>query len=195
VSLRTDIIGILKAPQCQRINFQIGTVRIAGLDYGTIAQCIENGHIQVVQSAKAPSTKAAYNRTFNCFIVGSSPSRNLVVHEGTHAVNDWHKRNLQDVEDEVCAYIAQMMFLFIENPVLGAAAQQPKTKQNTGQVLQKCKIDSQFCNSAAIGEASAIAGDILAGRKMNDGTLQALRQALARDPQTHTDPQNPLRFL
>jgi hypothetical protein len=193
MSLRTDIIDIMKSPHCRRINFQTETIRISGVDYSTIARCIENRHIQVVQSGSLPSTKAVYKRTFNCFIVGSSPSRNLVVHEGTHAINDWHKRNILDVEDEVSAYIAQMVFLFVENPELRTAAQQPRVRQSTNQFLQQCRIDSQYCNTAAIGEASAIAIDILAGRRINADTLRGLRQALARDPDTHTDPQNPRR--
>lgn len=193
MSLRTEIIDVLKSPHCRRINFQIGTIRISGTDYSTIAQCIENRHIQVVQSARLPSTKAVYKRSFNCFIVGSSPGRNLVVHEGTHAINDWHKRNLLDVEDEVSAYIAQMVFLFVENPALHRGAQQPRLMQRTGLFLQQCRIDSRYCNTAAIGEASAVAIDVLAGRSIAAGTLRALREALAGDPDTHTDPRNPRR--
>ncbi len=193
MSLRTDVMTVLRSPNCGRINFQIGSIRVYGGGYRTIATCIENRQIQVVRALAVPSTVAAYNRRYDLLILGTTPSPNLVVHECTHALNDWHRRNILAVEDEVSAYIAQMMFLFLGNPALATAIQQPQVRQRTEQVLQQCRADSQFCNTAAIGEASLIAAEILAGRSPTPATLQALRTALGRDPNTQTDLSNPRR--
>jgi hypothetical protein len=191
MSVRTDIMNVLRSPNCRRISFNLGQIRIFGSDYATIAQCIMNGHIQVVQSNAIPSTKAAYDRAYNYFAVGSSPSRNLIVHESTHALNDWHKRSLSDVDDECCAYIAQMMFLFIEKPNLQNALKQSAATQRASQTQQQCLlsdlqpwINPQICNTAAIAQAGYLAIDLLANRAMSPGKLQDLRNALERDPNT-----------
>jgi len=195
MSIRTDIIDVLRSPNCRRINFTLGTVRVSGAEYATIAQCVVNGHIQVVQSSVIASTMAAYYRKYNYFAVGSSPSRNLIVHEATHALNDWHKRTITDVDDEACAYVAQMVFTLIENPNLRNAIQ---NRASTGlaerfsQALRQCLssevlplLDSNICNSAAVALAGILALELLAGRAMPLGTLQDLRTALDNDPNTH----------
>ena len=102
MSLRTDIIALMRSPACQAMNLTIDRTRIAGSDFRQIATCIESRSIQVVRSAVAGS-RAAYNRRYNCLLVGPAPSANLVVHEAVHAINDWYRRSLVDVEDEVLA--------------------------------------------------------------------------------------------
>ncbi len=191
MSVRTDIMNVLRSSNCRRINFTLGRTRISGSDYATIAQCIANGHIQVVQSNAIPSTMAAFSFDYNYFAVGNSPSRNLIVHEGTHAINDWNKRGISDVDDECCAYIAQMVFLFIENPNLQNVLQQSAVVQRASQAQQQCLLSFQpwispgICNTAAVAQAGYLAIDLLSGRAMSPGRLQDLRNALQRDPKTH----------
>ena len=99
MSIRTDIIDVLKVTQLPAHQLHAGNGCASLAEYATIAQCVVNGHIQVVQSSVIPSTMAVYRRRYY-FAVGSSPSRNLIVHEATHALNDWHKRTITDVDDE-----------------------------------------------------------------------------------------------
>ncbi len=186
MSIRTDIIDALRSPFCQRINFHIGSIRIQGTDYTTIATHIQNQTIQVVQSSVAPSTVAAYNKMYNCFITGTSPRRSLIIHEATHAINDSYRLNIADVEDEASAYIAEMIFRFAEDPLLRWNMQQPRVVRNEAAALQQCGIDPSACYAAVIGAASAIADDVLARGRIEDATLQPLRQALILDPNTHT---------
>lgn len=202
MSVRTDMINVLRSPTCRRIDFTLAGVHVSGAEYATIAQCIVNGHIQVVQSSLVPATMAAYDRKYNYFVVGSSPSPNLIVHEGTHALNDWHKRSISDVEDEACAYIAQAFYLLIENPRLRTALEQPGPigpAQEASRVLQQCRtsgapwfpwIDPKICNTAAIQQAGYLALDLLNGRAMSASTLQDLRFALDHDPHTHIGTSN-----
>ena len=193
MSLRTNIITVLRSRHCSRINFNTGAVRINGADYSRIARCVENGQIQVVRSSSVPSSIAIYNKRFNCFVIGSSFSNNLIVHEATHAINDMHRQSIIDVDDEVCAYLAQMIYLFTENPGLQRQMQQPQTIQHSAQAVNLCRTDAQYCNTAAIGLASGIAISFLAGRRIDRTTLLPLRNALNRDPNTHVDPGNPRR--
>ena len=188
MSLRTDVIGILKSPNCRRINFAMGAIRISGTDYDTVAKCNENRHIQVVQSRKMPAHFALYYRKYKCFVMGGTLSRPLVVHEGTHAVNDWYKRKISDVEDEASAYVAQMVFMLVEQPGLIQPLQSPSATRTRIQYLQRCLLGQQGCNDSAIAEAASLAIDILAGKRMNPASLYDLRSALDRDPGTHTDP-------
>jgi hypothetical protein len=197
MSVRTDIMRTLGSPHCRHINFTLGggTVQVQGSRYATIARRIASRQIQIVQSSRVPSTSAGYNKTLNCFIVGTAPSRRVIVHEATHAINDWRRVRISDVADECCAYIAEMVFTLAEDPGLRASIRGSRDQfiQRLGQFMQQCRIDPGLCNATAIGEATLIALDILAQRPVSAGTYRALREALDRDPQTHRDPATTVR--
>ncbi len=197
MSLRTDIMQVLRSPNCRHVNFAFGSLRVSGSGYGTVADRIANRQIQVVQSSTMPSTLAAYNRRFNCFVVGAAPSRSLIVHEATHAMSDLRRARISDVDDECCAYTAEMVFALLDDPGLRARIEQPAARaqftRNIGRTVQQCRTEPGLCNTAVIGEATLIALDILARRRVNAETLRALREVLDRDPQTHRDPARTVR--
>ena len=193
MSARSLIIAALRSTSCRQLNFQTGAVNINAPAYGTIAMCVENRQIQVVLSSVFPSTHAMYHKAFNCFVTGNSPSQNLIIHEATHAINDWYRRSIQDVDDEVSAYLAQMIFLFSQNLSLQRSMIQPQVVSNTRQVMALCRTDERYCNSAALGLAAGIAINFLSGGRIDRGTLRPLWDALNRDPDTHRNPASTLR--
>jgi hypothetical protein len=182
MSLFTDIVNILRSPECKRINFQIAGIRVYGDGYKTIAKTIENKHIQIIRSLVLPSSWAVYNRKLNYLAVGQSPRPNLIVHECTHALNDWHKRNILAIDDEVSAHIAQMMYMIIKKPALNNFIAQLHQKQGSDVLAKRCEIDKNFCSKATFMAALVIAGDFLNCRKPSIDRLMKLRNSLQRDP-------------
>src|SRR5262249_28466490 len=102
------------------------------------------------------------------------------IHESTHALNDWHKRYISDVEDEACAYIAQMVFTFVEKPNLQWALQQPRATLAVAGILQQCRIQRDVCNSAAVAQAGYLAIDL-----DPDGNVSIIWYDTRRDPADH----------
>jgi hypothetical protein len=184
MGLRTNIINLLASAAPARTDFTLFGSRILGRDYGTIATAIRNGHIQIVQSATMPSTLAAYNRALNCFTVGANPSDSLLVHEATHAINDWHGRSLRGTDDEGLAYVAQMVYLCRLNPAMRAAALSDTTRERTDQSLMMCGSSSRLCSQSTIGYATIIAATLMEGRAPAPELLQSFQRALAADPNT-----------
>lgn len=182
MSLFTDIVNILNAPECQRINFQIESIRVYGDGYKTIAKTIKNKHIQIIKSLVLPSNMAAYNRKYNCLIIGQSPKPDLIIHECTHALNDWHKRNIIAIDDEASAYIAQMMYVMIKDRTLNNFIAQLNLEHRSDVFAKRCGIDPRFCSTAVVGAAAVIAGDLLNCKQPSADRLQKLRNAIQRDP-------------
>ena len=182
MSLFTDIVDILRSSECARINFQIEGIRVYGDGYKTIAKTIENKHIQIIRSLVLPSSLAEYNLKYNCLIVGPSPKPDLIVHECTHALNDWHKRNILAIDDEASAHIAQMMYMILKDTTLNSFIAQLNFEHSSDVFARRCGIDPRLCNTAAVGAAAVIAGDFLNGRKPSIDRLQKLRNAIQRDP-------------
>ncbi len=184
MGLRSDIMTLLSSAVPARTDFTLFSHRIHGRDYGQIANSIRNGHIQIVQSATCPSTLAAYNRTRNCFVVGTSPSENLIIHEATHAINDWHGRALRGSDDEGLAYVAQMVYVCRQNPAVRTAALSDTTRLRTDQSLMMCGSNSRLCSQATIGYATIIAATLMEGGTPAADLLQNFQRALAADPNT-----------
>ncbi len=184
MGLRTNIINLLASSSPARTDFTLFGRRIHGRDYGTIASAIRNGHIQIVQSATFPSGMAAYSRAMNCFTVGASPSDSLIIHEATHAINDWHGRTLRGTEDEGLAYVAQMVYVCRTNPAIRAAALSDTTRERTDQSLMMCGATSRLCSQSTIGYATIIAATLMDGRAPAADLLQNFQRALSGDPNT-----------
>ena len=182
MSLLTDTLSILRSAECQRVNFRLESIRVYGDGYKTIAKNIETGHIQIVMSSAISSQVAAYDSQYNCLILGRTPKPNLIVHECTHALNDWHKRKIIAVDDEASAHIAQMMYVLLKDRSLNNLIAELNLQHRADFFAQRCGINPQSCNTAAVGAAAVIAGDLLNARKPTFYRLQQLRNAIQRDP-------------
>ena len=192
MSVRSDIINVLESSHCNGINFRLGAISVRGQGYQTIARCVRNRQIQVVESS-LPATKAAYNRRFNVFIVGSSPNASLVAHEATHALNDWHQRTVTSVEDEMAAYVAQCLFLFSQNAEIRRAVDEPVVQSRTQRAVQACGRDASACENAVFGQALIVAAAYARGDTPTAEQLRTLREVVQRHPDTNYDPQRPRR--
>lgn len=193
MGIKSDIVGLLGSADVARVSFRLFEHTIRGNDYSRIAGAIRNGHIQIAQATVDPdrggswdSRRAFYERTYNSFLVGSAPSPNLVVHEATHALNDWHARSLMPVEDEGLAYVAQAIFLCQQDPTMTRAVLDSGFQRNTSRYALSCGDHggATDCNRAVVGYSFTIAAVLSAGETPSADLLQRFQQALYSDPGT-----------
>lgn len=191
MGLRSDIVAILSSHDVALTDFRLFGRRICGADYAHIAGAIRNGHIQVVQAGwdarlgrAWETTRAAYNKALNCFLVGSQPSDSLLVHEATHAINDWYGRTLRPVEDEGLAYVAQMVYLCRRDPTIQLESLSSGFALNTSRIALRCGHDASACSTAVIGYATMIAGALRVGETPSADLLRQFQESLYHDPGT-----------
>ena len=184
MGIKANIIRLLSSQNVTLTDFTLFGYRIRGQDYSHIAACVRNGHIQIVQGTRVSSTTAAYQRRLNCITVGSNPSENLVVHEATHAINDWHARAITATEDEGLAYVAQMIFVCRKSPDIQRAALTSTVRRRIDQSLTVCGSNRSMCNQATIGFATLIAATLRSGQTPTRETIADYRRALVADPAT-----------
>lgn len=181
MSIRTDIIELLESPAVTHTHFRLFGFEINGRDYRRIATAIRNGHIQVIRSSQMPSTVAAYQRRLNCFTVGSNPSDSLLVHEATHAINDWHGRSIRSTLDEGLAYVAQMVYFCRRHPAVQQQALTERARQLAAQQSTTCGTNARRCNDGTITYATIIAATLRTGGAPSAELLRQYQQALAAD--------------
>jgi len=178
----TDLTRILRSSECAKINFQIESIRVYGDGFKTIAKAIDGKHIQVVRSRLLPSNVATYNRRYNALFVGRAPKAGLLVHECTHALNDWHKREILAIDDEASAYIAQLMYAVLKDPSLNTVVSELHFGERAATLSKACGLNSRICSTATVAAAAAIAIGFLNKKSPSIDLLQQLRNSIQRDP-------------
>lgn len=114
---RDHFIAVLEESNNRYINFICGRARVYGAAYRTIATAIRNNHIQVIEDSRLPEYGMVYNYLHNTVRVNGSidfahpENKSLIIHEMTHAIEDFHRVPLSRADAEGAAYIAQMMYL------------------------------------------------------------------------------------
>jgi hypothetical protein len=116
-----------------------GTVpEVYGHQWSDIANCVANRRIALVVDARLSSSEAEYrywDRNTFVFGPGLLPFRNihskaLVVHEMTHAQQDWNcgraHRTVRRIDIECAAYVAQALYYAVKNsdPLDGLGVQE-----------------------------------------------------------------------
>lgn len=127
MSLDERIADFLESDDVGKINFRASGTPVYGSGYGIIARAIRNRHIQCRENTLFPNASARYSHSVgpnqvNLLDVSVDTSsvegieaRGLVVHECTHALQDYHRRSLNAIDAECAAYIAQAMYWHIAN--------------------------------------------------------------------------------
>ena len=132
MSVQERIIAVLREPNTSRINFRHAGVPVYGSGFQTMATAIERGTIQVrlpdmnnqrLAAALHETGGAMYSHSTNTLTVASptflsdglAHNKALVVHEMTHALTDYHGEQLSTLVSETCAYIAQMMYVRVND--------------------------------------------------------------------------------
>lgn len=115
------VVEVVENPLVRRINFKFGPVRISGGDYLTIARAIRHHRIACEVNAEyARYGAGAYvhdgigvrrNIIRIPFQQAVTPAEQaLIVHECTHAIEDYHGVPLQFLDSEGAAFLAQTMY-------------------------------------------------------------------------------------
>jgi hypothetical protein len=120
--MKDFVAGVLRNSHTQKINFsyksEAGAMfRVVANDFSLVAQCIDDGKIDVVDGGAAPDraryfTRADGWRTANTLYIGANHSarnvfRSLLVHECVHAAFDLKRVVMPWIDNEAIAYIAQ----------------------------------------------------------------------------------------
>lgn len=126
MSLEEDVCSTLRS--AQGVNFMCCGVRVYGKGYQKLATAIENNHIMVQQNInlgrggasgryyhsygpnKVNLLQVAYNRIITL------SQKSLVIHEMTHALQDYHHATLNTIDAECAAYIASASYSKIFSP-------------------------------------------------------------------------------
>ena len=186
MGLKADFIALLKTGTVSQIKFKIGTIRVYGDGFKTIAdRCIAKKHIQIVQSATWPPRLALYNRKLNCLVIGPGvPANNLLVHEATHMLNDWHKRRVNGIEDEVSAHVARAMYMLLARGWLRNRAMRNRIAAADRIIGQQCRAlpKNNTCRVATVNAAAMVAIEFLEGRTPSTAMLNRVRAAVRRWP-------------
>ncbi len=127
--LDRSIIELLRGPEVARINFRCRSTTIDGAGYGIVACAIEAGHIHV-EVGRPPTGDACYSALASTMDSGRELTpdtlyvadtldlerlrkRALVVHEATHAIQDYRQRSMTHGEAEVGAYVAFVLYYLV----------------------------------------------------------------------------------
>ena len=129
--LDTNIRSVLESSILTKINFKFGTYRINGNEYGIVARAIRSGDIGCVYDASFGDMQMKYHTEWsasngvvdrkNTIYSGNRnfPTINhkaVVVHEATHALQDYHKRKrILAIQDEGASYLAQFLYVYSHN--------------------------------------------------------------------------------
>lgn len=181
MSLKSQLIGILRSGETSRIRFSFTGTSGAGISvdqstFRRVASAIEDDDIHIVEgrfttdiamySARADS---ASNTAANTFYFGRNPRSSrtfnaLVVHESVHASFDLTRKTIPWVDNEAAAYIAQGYYL-----------------RNSGYRRTWLEYGSQ----TSIGYS--VVNEIIAGSEGDvPFFLNALRDSLNSSPQYHS---------
>ncbi len=118
------VIAVLGEQRVQRINFRFGPVRISGHDYSTIARgirhtrlsCEVNGDNRLMGAGSYVHGTSATSRDVIRlpFMEAHTPAEKaLIVHEATHAIEDYHRATLHFLDSEGAAFLAQTMYGYL----------------------------------------------------------------------------------
>jgi len=108
---RNLVLTTLRGPVIGRMNFGVGFLMISAGYYEDIAKAIEAGKI-VVKLNPASTTLAFYNGGLKPPVIelGPSTSRDLIVHECTHAIFDMLKITTRVEQSEAFGYLSQALY-------------------------------------------------------------------------------------
>lgn len=109
------VLAILRGAVAANLSFTLGRVGLRPGDLPAVASAIETGKITLIHRPTL-GHMAIYDSQRNRMAIpfASLPppdSQGLVVHEAVHAVMDMRKINLNSIESEIMAYVAQALFL------------------------------------------------------------------------------------
>ena len=125
MSLSERIASFLESDAVGQIHFRASGTAVYGSGYGIIARAIRNRHIQCQENVRFDRAMACYRHSVgpnqvNVLDVSTDAAPvegveacGLIVHECTHALQDYHRRSLTVIDAECAAYIAQAMYWHI----------------------------------------------------------------------------------
>lgn len=173
MSLRQDLIHVLKDEHTRRIAFGFGPVSLNAAGYLEVATALKAESIGVAQSSHMPSDGGRYYyKPRNRFVMGfggtgADVSRKaLVVHESSHASFDLRSATMKVKESEAGAYIAQALYFYY---AWGFA--------------EDDTLEDPTFSTPILTAAWRIAKTVAGGGSVSDSALATLYHAIGADPQ------------
>jgi hypothetical protein len=186
VALR--LVEELRRDSLMGIRFRAGATWVGGEAYATIACAIERRHIHVRCEGSSVGD-ACYSFTETETLDANTLylpidvdfddlfRMGLVVHECTHAIQDYQRQTLGVIDAECAAYVAQASFFLVRGTTWHAAALEARRARHVP--LSNPPIDT------LIARSTTIASRVLHHRSeatLTDGEMTHLGQAIAALP-------------
>ncbi|MBX2885442.1 MAG: hypothetical protein KTR32_36140 [Granulosicoccus sp.] len=129
MTLRAEVVAVLRDSPVDRIKFNIGNITISKTEFEKVAKAIEKDDIAVVTGSSGPKLGASYTSwktrrikdgekkmigkiTLGKGDVTKTPlGKAAIYHESTHALMDVSNHKIPMIDEEVIAYIADVMYL------------------------------------------------------------------------------------
>jgi len=188
VTTADQIEHVLRSAPVQRIRFRCGRTWVDGAQYLAIADGVHAGNIRVSETVADEDAAAAYSFTTtdtfeaDTFYLGPSfdfssvLKLGLLVHEATHAIEDYQRLGLNVIDGECAAYVAQAAYFIARGTTWADKVRVARAAEHrTGRPEMDTLIEA----------AHATATRILANPRectVTDAELAALRPAISALP-------------
>lgn len=135
-----SVAAILRGPSIARMNFHCGPTRVYPHGYDVIAHDLLTGRLRVMEAPVRGETRTtayySYHRSddwaANTFYLPATLNasrlshRALIVHEATHALQDYHRVPLRVDDAECAAYLAQTLYFRLEGQSFAAYSREAR---------------------------------------------------------------------
>ena len=166
MSIKEAVLAVLQSAEVSMVNFRLFGLAINGQHFLELHTKILSGQARVGKSNHLPSgTMGHWYPGSDTLLLrknqlGFRQWRSVVVHESTHAVLDMKAAPVTNIQSEIIAYVAQMIF------------------------LRRCNYpfsSRPFRNSAVSTPALALADAVVRGAPSTH-LIEALRDGILRHP-------------
>jgi hypothetical protein len=114
-----EVLKVLSDPALNTMFFSVGSITVSAREYGNVLEYVRDGDIKVTPGREPV---AFYDGRNNTIITqaGDPPlnlsDRSQLLHECTHAIVDVNELDVERLDDEVAAYLAQVTYMVISKP-------------------------------------------------------------------------------
>lgn len=116
---KDDVLAVLADPILARMDFAVGQIHVNAREYRQVADYIRDGDIGVTPGQDAVAYYSGHRNTIETQR-GNAPlnlaDRAQILHECTHAITDINGVDATLQNEEVAAYLAQMLYMHLSDP-------------------------------------------------------------------------------
>jgi hypothetical protein len=117
--MKDEVLRVLRHPSLSKINFSVGAITVDAEGYRNVAAYVDAEDIKVVPGTEDVAFYDGHRNTITT-PAGNPPLEigraAQLLHECTHAIVDIDRLDVLRLDDEVAAYLAQLIFMRVAEP-------------------------------------------------------------------------------